>query len=571
MRTKFFSIVISVFCVCSLLTSVALGQDGNKPNPEKKDETPATKPTPTPAPPPVPSFMDQPDYKAYMALSREKDLNKKIELIETFFKDFPSSSLAPNINQVMLDTLIKATPNDKDRIYQQALKIVNAFQSTSPFGATYSVPNTYNPVVNALYRAGMDDKAEEIANRGIALIDEANARDVYKAKTQMWVTLGQVAFRKGDLKKAEQYLQQAVSSDYDGNTAYLALADIAEKRNKRKQQLDYLMKADAKGILKKDQRAKLEDVYVKEHGSTNGLREILDANYRTANPLPMTVAKYSPSEKRTKRTVLAELFTGSACHPCISADVAFEALLKRYGASDVAVLIYDLHIPGPDPITNMTNEARAKYYKANSTPTYIVNGADRQTGGSNNRKDAVNVMGRMTSKIDAQLEMDKEADITLDASIADGVVKANVSVNNVKGDYSSLKVYIGLVENELSYMGENGIRFHPMAVREFGGENRDGFVLKDKTGNFTWDFNIQKVTGDLKTYLDNYETNRRKDDAEFAFSEKKHEINGKNLSVIAFVQDEKTKNVLQTVFIDLADKKEVKGTAAVKGNKESKK
>ena len=37
----------------------------------------------------------------------------------------------------------------------------------------------------------------------------------------------------------------------------------------------------------------------------------------------------------------------------------------------------------------------------------------------------------------------------------------------------------------------------------------------------------------------------------FTFSEKKFQINPLNLSLVAFVQDMKTKNVLQTVYVKL--------------------
>jgi hypothetical protein len=104
-------------------------------------------------------------------------------------------------------------------------------------------------------------------------------------------------------------------------------------------------------------------------------------------------------------------------------------------------------------------------------------------------------------------------------------------------------------------MGENGVRFHPMVVREIAGENRSGFDLKDKSGKIQWQFDVAKVSSDLKSYLDKYESDQQKEDKDFAFTEKKHQINGKNLAVVAFIQDEKTKAVLQSAFIDLADTK----------------
>lgn len=559
MRTKFSSITITVFCFISLLTSAGFSQSSNTASPDKRDEkslsTPAPSPGPTPAPPassPAPVSNDTPDKIAFRAAMAETNKNKQIELLEKFVADFPRTDLFRIANLILLGEYIKANPNDKDRIYGQAQKIVDAVKTDAPVSVIDNLSGAYYSVVMTLYGAGMDDKAEEFAQKGITLINEASARDIFRTKYLILIKLGQIALKKGDLKNAEQYLQQAIAGDYGDNVALTLLAEAAGKRKNSKAQLNYLIRADAKGALKKDQRAVLEELYVKRHGSTKGLQEMLDENYRRLNPLPMTVVKYSPSEKRAKRTVLAELFTGAACHPCITADLAFDGLLKRYTPSDVAVLIYDLHIPLPDPIANPATVLRSKYYQIYGTPTYVINGSDKQVAGGTYRKEAEVLMGQLTKKIDVQLERENEADMTLAASINNGVVKTSVNVKNVKGDYSNLRVYIGLVENELSYMGENGIRFHPMSVREFGGENRDGFVLNDKTGNFAWEFDLQKVSGDLKNYIDNYEV-KGSVFGTFSFIEKKYEINAKNLSVVAFVQDEKTKNVLQTVFINLAE------------------
>jgi tetratricopeptide (TPR) repeat protein len=529
----------------------AAAQD--KKSPASPSPSPAVKPTP--APPPAPSFMEQPDYKAYMAGVREKDPHKKIALLEKFLVDFPDSHLDSQVQEQLFQAVIKAAPTDKERIYGQALKAIGAIQTENPYMLVTQVANTYNSVINSLFKVGMNDRALEIAEKGVVTIDTMTAQQMFRSKSPMWVTLGQIYLKNGDIKKAEQYFKQAISGDYEGNRALVGLAEIAENRRKPKQQLDYLIQADAKGILKIDQRAKLEELYAKRHGSTAGLRDMLDANYKRLNPLPITVVKYSPTPKRTNRTVLAELFTGAACRPCITADTAFEALLVRYNPSDVTVLIYDLHIPGPDPITNPAAIARAKFYGATTTPTYIVNGTDKQTGGGVNRKEAGVFLAKLTPKIDSHLERESEAELRLSASMENGIVKTNADFANVKGDYSGLKLHITLVEHEISYMGENGVRFHPMVVREIGGENRSGFDLKDKSGRIAWKFDVAKVTADLKSYLDKYETDQRKEDKDFAFTEKKHQLNGKNLAVVAFIQDEKTKTVLQSAFIDLAETK----------------
>lgn len=549
-------IYLLLFVFCTFLVSAVRAQQEPPaaPSPDKKEgKAAAPSPSPSPSPAAAISALEQPDFKAYMLAMREKDAAKKLTVLEKFINDFPNSFLLPTMRTELLNSVIKIDPNNKERIYAQALKTIASVKTEFPYGSTASISNTYNSVVSALYGAKMDDKAEEIAQKGIALIDEVNAREVFKAKYPMWLRLGQIYLRKNDLKKAETYFKQSIAGDYEGNAALLGLAEIAGKRKKGKQQLDYLMQADAKGRLKNEQRAALETLYAKQHGSAAGLREILDENYKRANPFPFTVAKYTPTAQRSNRTVLAELFTGAECHPCITADTSFEAFLQRYNPADVTVLIYDLHIPGPDPLTNPATVARAKFYKTNSTPTYFINGNNRQSGGGISRKESEVFYNKVTPLIDAQLEKSREADLQLSAALENNVIKTTAKYDNLKGDYSGLRLYIGLVENELSYMGGNGVRFHPMVVREFGGEQRDGFSLKDKNGTVEWQFDLQKVSDDLETYIDKYEQDLQKDDKDFAFSEKKFQINNKDLSVIAFIQDEKTKNILQSAYLDLAN------------------
>ena len=52
----------------------------------------------------------------------------------------------------------------------------------------------------------------------------------------------------------------------------------------------------------------------------------------------------------------------------------------------------------------------------------------------------------------------------------------------------------------------------------------------------------------IKAHLDDYESKGHRGEP-FQFSEKKYQINHANLAVVAFVQDEKTKEILQAVYL----------------------
>ena len=74
---------------------------------------------------------------------------------------------------------------------------------------------------------------------------------------------------------------------------------------------------------------KLEALYVKLHkdAKPGSLEAMLDARYRKMFPT-LHVARYQPTPERSDRTVLAEIFTGSGCPPCVAADLAFDAMME---------------------------------------------------------------------------------------------------------------------------------------------------------------------------------------------------------------------------------------------------
>ena len=111
---------------------------------------------------------------------------------------------------------------------------------------------------------------------------------------------------------------------------------------------------------------------------------------------------------------------------------------------------------------------------------------------------------------------------------------------------SELKLNVVLVEKMLRYSGENGVRFHPMVVRSWqsarAGEGRE----------FTFD--LAAVSAKLKAYIDNFEKKdaRHNPDGTFRFAEYRHAMDTANLAVVAYVEDGKSRQVLQAAFVDLA-------------------
>lgn len=495
------------------------------------------------------------DQKAYMDASRIKDPQKKIEALEKFLDQYPESFMTSAANLDILAALIKSQPENKDKILAQADKTMQVAQ-----GASMGSSTSFNITVH-LMKAGMLAEAEQYAQKSVVSTDEYVAqlmKDFQRQKARPLGVLGRVYFKQGRLKEAEQKLKEAFAIHPQEADVATTLAEIAEKKGKNKEALDYMLAA---GRLKPAEREKLETFWRKQHdGALDGLEEELDARYHKEYSGLIPVTRYQPASKRSNRAVLAEVFTGSACGPCVAADLGFDAMMERYSRQELIVVMYHQHIPGPDPMTNAASQTRFKYYGGGGVPSYTIDGLALQTGGGG-KDQAKSFFHRVNPVIERQLEVAADASLKLDAALENGIVNVAAQVAlDKKDDGQSYKLHVLLVEEMLRYKGENGIRLHPVVVRAAGGFMAGGFTLdpaksqaKGETVNASFD--IAAISAALKKNDEDFEASRSKErDEPFTFNEKKSEIHSNNLSIVAFVQDQKSKKVLQAATLRLNGK-----------------
>ena len=173
--------------------------------------------------------------------------------------------------------------------------------------------------------------------------------------------------------------------------------------------------------------------------------------------------------------------------------------------------------------------------------------------------------------LEKDLETAAEAKVKMDASLNGNTVKVSAAVDGVTGDSrnpdsQAFKVQILVVEKEIRYLGENGIRFHPMVVRAIGGEKGEGYSIETGgKGTFEASFDLEAIGNDIKKQLDEYESKGHRGEP-FQFSAKKYQINRGNLAVVVFVQDDKTRHVLQAGYVDLGTSAGVGPTTEANGS-----
>ena len=207
--------------------------------------------------------------------------------------------------------------------------------------------------------------------------------------------LRQAIYGEGDAREeaVSQLKAKQEESPFDAITAW-ALASAAEKSGDTDQAIEQyafltampMMQRTLMGELGAETALpaeKLSELWEKKNGSTDGLDAWLDKVFEKG--VGSLVTGQEPVARRAEgegnRVALVELFTGAQCPPCVAADLATGGLEHLYEPSELIVLRYHQHIPGPDPLTNNDNEARMYFYEGRGTPTLRVSGREFEGGG----------------------------------------------------------------------------------------------------------------------------------------------------------------------------------------------
>jgi thiol-disulfide isomerase/thioredoxin len=518
-----------------------------------------------------------PDTKAYQDASHITDPAEKIVALQNFKKDFPDSPFVEGANMAILSTLAAKMPEQTARIQQFARAVLSGAKDKKQKGSlSAEIADTLltNKVllndaekyakasVDAMNQSQFiaDQKAQSAKRAAAAKTEEDRPKPptdqelikrFNQSRANRLATLGRIEFELGKTPAALKILTEAHAANHDLPGAQGTLGEIALQKGDNAQALKYLVSARLAGQSGASTVAALSSAYSKTHnGTMAGLDEMLDAEYRKRFPEPLHLETYQPTAKRSDRLVLAEVFTGAGCGPCVGADLAFDAAMERYSRKELAVVMYHQHIPRPDPMTNSDSQARSKYYAVGGVPTYFIDGGKVNYNGAF-RDDTKAVWEHIQKPIEKELDTPAEDKIDVQASAAGDSVKVSATVAQVKTESKDLKVHVLLLEKELTYSGENGIRFHPMVVRAMGGKEDDGFALDPANPapvEQSWD--LDKISASLKKQLDDYEAKGHRGNS-FKFIEKKYQIDRGNLAVVVFVQDSKTKHILQAAFVDL--------------------
>ena len=515
-----------------------------------------------------------------------KDPQERIEALIKVVSDYPRAVYIRNVVFYLMRSL-RPMINEPEKVRA----LVNRFVEGTASAPAYARNEFYYGIARDLLNNGiLLDTAAELAQKAVALLNEEgyvdNERRAYEQKEAYYIarepnrksepfsvaeatekyrvfrasnyaTLGRVQFKLGKTEEAEKTLKQAYAIKPTMEAA-TGLADVAEKRGKDSEAFEYLADALLTGRLPATGIERLHNLYRKLHGGKlDGLEADLDAKYRRGFHNPLKFAPYKPTRRRVTETnaraVLAEFVTGAGCEPCTAVDLAFDAALERYSRRELILLVYPMHAPTSDPMSNHSAQARHKFYDAKGAPTVFVDG-QKFNPGEGLATEAGRVWKNLDTGIAARLDAPAEARIKLSATRAGSIVKVTAAADEIKNAAPDLRLQLALVEDEVSYSGENGLRFHPMVVRNLArpaDAQPYGFAINAaQPAKVDHIFDLEQISAANLKYYDEYLADlKQRTGIEATFKEKRYIINPERLSIVAFVQDEKTRQILQAVYL----------------------
>lgn len=527
-----------------------------------------------------------PDRDAFNKVLAIKDLAQQITAAEKYAADFPDSdtvyfaaarvmrnigdadgpdtarlaAFVRTIEKTMDDAGAKGTARkyqQADAYYNMALRLVgrNVLIDDAVRLASKSVPNLNKDEFMAKELATHNERQTYLASKTPGRTPDPFPRAESEEK---WTgiranhlsTLGRALLLQGHVPEADARLTESYALVPVMETA-LALSSLREKAGNLNEALDLAVAAQLTGKMTTAERAQLEAIYKKTHkDSLDGLEALLDATYRAKHVNPITTSRYTPTPARTTRTVLAELFTGAACIPCVSVDLSFERELERYARTELALLVYHIHAPSSDPYSNFAVEARSQFYGVHSAPTVFLDGTVAPIGEGGGPM-AREIFGKLDAAVQRRLETAPAGQITASAARTGRTINVQMSVSGSPASSQTVRFQAALVENEASYSGENGLRIQPMIVRDMLGQGNDRGALVAKSGDkVSWVIDLSKLEASNLEYYDWYIADlKKRTSLDASFREKKPTLDAARLSVVVFLQDDVTHEILQSAFI----------------------
>lgn len=513
------------------------------------------------------------DARALGQAFSQQDPKAALKALAKFVADRPGSPLSMMAweTRILLSAMQDVSTEELEQLiadYEQAL---------APWGTRLQQTAQGNVAIilaNAKYNPDFSLKFVSSADKAITDETLADLKEQLKNSREMMLTVQALKYvESDDAERADRafgFLSRLRSKNPFDPTVLYGLARHQEKAKLIDEaialyaeiaslpmleaflQRDWAQKSD--GQKRELPSATLARLWEAKHGKTDGLDEFKDQIYRQR----VVAFADKPSDQKPKgnKLVLCELFTGSSCPPCVGADIATGALEVTYPKSQVIVLRYHQHIPGPDPLTNADGEDRfSNYYRGQGTPTVLLNGVQVNNVGGY-LPNAPEIYRGLKTLVDEQLAQDAPIKVRVAARVVEGNLQIAADVQGLeelKDEAKDVRLRVVIAEDEVHYLARNGVRSHEMIVRRMvggpgGAEPVDGKLMIKES------IPLSDLKASLADYLSKYEENEGID-----FPAKPLDL--KRLHIVAFAQNDESHEVLQTSAVAVNANGSVASTA----------
>lgn len=342
--------------------------------------------------------------------------------------------------------------------------------------------------------------------------------------------LGRLLRASGDAAGARRHLLAAVFGMPTSGAANLELGAWHEQQGQHEAALGryFLAMLDAKNTGEQgfDGFARLLPTAQPQAELLTTLTDMADGRVPVLEP----IARDPAAVRKTGRTVLAELFTGAQCPPCVAADVAADALTSYYDRDELVLIQWHLPVPAPEPLVSPAALARAEQRGVRSTPTLVLGAAEPIVGGGK-ADAATELFGRYRELAQAELAKAPVATLGGEATLSGDPLQVTVTVAATTGELpANWRLFAALTEDLLAYPGKNGVLFHHHVARAWL-TPAGGVAAREAVGKaWTQRASLGAIAAALDAQVAEYETGQ-------PFLVRPTRLDPRRLRVVAWLED----------------------------------
>ncbi|TWU11517.1 hypothetical protein CA54_03240 [Symmachiella macrocystis] len=270
----------------------------------------------------------------------------------------------------------------------------------------------------------------------------------------------------------------------------------------------------------------------------NGIRSFVSDQMEPRPPKPGT----------QNRVVLLEFFTTADAPLGVGIDVAVTGLTHAFGPSELVALRYHLPTEEPDPMAGPQCKERLNYYNSRVVPLMYIDG--KQVNVEPGRlTHAATIYKYLRELVEPILVETVDIELKLNTTVEEDRMKIDVQALSASEFEDDIRLRLVLVEEEVAVETPSGVLLHENLVRIMPG-GAEGIAPQDGKLAFQTELLLEDYRQQLLDELQSYEEMRSNLLGE-EFKYGIYPIGPVRLKLAAFVQNNKTKEVLQSAIVDL--------------------